>query len=174
MKIKRVSKTKKLLDLISAIIDDSGAFCSYRELSIRLHHGYEGRLGQAIDNLKRRGYLETVELNNAKSLRLTIKGRIKALIPARTKYRRWDGWWRLVAFDIEEKRHRARDIFRSQLGLLGFKMLQESLWITPYDVSREVEELIDILNLSGSVDYFIANAITDEDRLMKRFKLTKE
>jgi phenylacetic acid degradation operon negative regulatory protein len=173
MAIRRVSRAKKLLDIIEAAIGDSGVFCSYKELSIRLHHGYEGRLSQAINNLKRSGYLEIVEINNAKSLRLTARGRIKALLPMGRKRHKWDGRWRLIAFDIEEKRRRTRDVFRAQLGLLGFKMFQKSLWITPYDTSEEVEKLIDVLGLENNVDYFIADAVTNESRLINLFKLDK-
>ncbi|HLB32446.1 MAG TPA: hypothetical protein VJL27_02735 [Patescibacteria group bacterium] len=172
MPAKRISKTQKILDVIDAAIDEFGIlFLSYPELRRRLHGRWESNLPQAIDNLKRRGYLEVVEVDNKKALKLTIKGKLKTFI--RRKSHEWDGRWRLVAFDIEEKRRSTRDVFRSNLRLLGFKPMQKSLWISPYDVSEEIEELLDLLNLRVNVDYFIADAITNKDKFLELFKLNQ-
>ena len=170
MTIVRISKTKKILNLLDAIISDIGAsnpFVSYAEARKRLHSQYEGKFSEALSNLKRCGYLEIVEIKNTKSLRLTIKGKLKALLPLSRKKKEWDGRWRLVAFDIEEKRRGVRGRFREALRMLGFLPLQKSLWITPYDVSEKVEEVIDWLRIDANVDYFISQAITNEDKLLK-------
>lgn len=169
MSARRITKTKKILDLIEAIIDETGVFCSYPELRRRLRGRWCSKLPQAIDNLRRQGYLEIVENDNAKAIKLTAKGKVKAFLP---RFRKdWDGRWRILAFDIEEKRRKSRDLFRENLELLGFKYLQKSLWITPYDVSEQIEELIDLLGLEENICYFIADAITGKDDLVEKFKL---
>lgn len=50
--------------------------------------------------------------------------------------KRWDGKWRLVIFDIHERRRRARDLLRLQLQELGLIRLQNSVWVYPYDCSE--------------------------------------
>ncbi len=47
------------------------------------------------------------------------------------KIAKWDGRWRLVAFDIPEPLRDARHHIRRLLKELGFKQLQLSLWIHP-------------------------------------------
>ncbi len=60
------------------------------------------------------------------------------------KPKRWDGKWRVVAFDIKEYKRGDRDNMRQELINFGFKKLQNSVWIYPYDC----EELIDLLKSS--------------------------
>lgn len=171
--IRRVSKTQKILGLIGSVVDDANPFVSYAELRRRLHGSWEGRLGETISNLKRCGYLEVVEDKNAKVLRVTTKGKLKALLSPRLPdaTAEWDGRWRLVAFDIEEERKKTRGVFREVLRSLGFQPLQKSLWIVPYDVSEELEKTIDLLRIVPNVDYFIADAITNEEGIKRRFDL---
>jgi phenylacetic acid degradation operon negative regulatory protein len=42
----------------------------------------------------------------------------------------WDKKWRLVIFDIPEKRRIVRDVLRYQLKQFGFVPLQQSVWVT--------------------------------------------
>jgi len=53
---------------------------------------------------------------------------------------KWDGWWRIVIFDIEEKNRYARDMIRKKLIELGFGMWQKSVYITPHPVAEEINE----------------------------------
>ena len=167
----RISKTQKILNLMEALFDDCNPFLSYPELRKRLHGRWDGKLGEAIHNLKKGGYLEMVEKDNIKFLRLTGRGKLKAILPHTESSEEWDGQWRLVAFDIEEERRKTRDRFRELLWILGFKPLQKSVWIAPHDASEEIEKAIDLLKIDSNVDYFIAHAITDEEGLRRRFGL---
>jgi DNA-binding transcriptional regulator PaaX len=101
---------------------------------------------------------------------MTSKGRLKIL--KKKIFKKWDGLWRIIAFDIEEKRKKTRDVFRIKLSEIGCKPIQKSVWITPNDISYELEEIIDILNLHNNVDYFISKAITNPDKLLEKFKLS--
>lgn len=51
-----------------------------------------------------------------------------------------DGVWKLVIFDIKEKKKKVRNILRSQLKRLLFKKWQNSIWISPYVLPKEVED----------------------------------
>lgn len=166
---KRISKTEKILGLINGIILETGAFLYPYKGFGRQYRRYRGSLAKAIANLKRYGYLEEVELKGQRSLQLTKKGLLKIWQPNPQKD--WDGRWRIVAFDIPEKRRKTRDLLRTKLSFLGFKFWQKSLWICPYDVSEEIEELLDLLNLEEEVDYFVAEALTKSAILKEMFDL---
>ncbi len=71
-------------------------------------------------------------------LRLTRKGeselrRLTLAELSRPRPRRWDEKWRVLIFDIPEKRKNLRVRLRSTLQALGFSRLQDSVWVYPYD-----------------------------------------
>jgi CRISPR-associated endonuclease Cas2 len=51
-----------------------------------------------------------------------------------------DGVWKIVIFDIPEKKREIRNTLRSKLKTLGFKKWQESIWISPYKLDKQIEE----------------------------------
>lgn len=128
--------------------------------------------------LKRSGYLEMIRPQSTKSLvRITEKGREAARIYATVQrvrtYRSWDGLWRLVIFDIPEEVHGLRDHFRRLLKSLGFQMLQASVWVYPYDVFGELEQLIPDIKKHGWIKLLVATEVigVGPDYLKKRFGL---
>lgn len=82
--------------------------------------------------------------NSDGHLEITEKGRRRLDIErARTstaafKKRKWDKRYRLVMFDIPQKRRTTRDKLRHLMRDFGFLRLQDSVWVSPYDC----EELI--------------------------------
>src|SRR3989344_528013 len=56
--------------------------------------------------------------------------------------RKWDGYWRMIIFDVPEKKRRYRDYLRQMLKTLGFKELQKSTWVTPYPIPDFLKELL--------------------------------
>jgi len=132
------------------------------------------RLSQAMSRLVSRGLVERKE--NGRS-ELTEKGkRYAALMDKKgrlqfAKERKWDGRWRIVIFDIWERRREARDRLRTRLQTIGFVKIQNSVWAYPY----ECEELIAFakteLKLGRSLLYLIAEGIEGDGELRKRFGL---
>src|SRR3989344_9236435 len=55
---------------------------------------------------------------------------------------KWDGKWRIIFFDIPEKKRRYRDELRSMLKTIGFKEFQKSIWIYPYKVPKFLKEIL--------------------------------
>ena len=103
------------------------------------------RWAQMINHLKRKGYLNVKDLKNREAIIITPKGMEKILY-AKVKLgkmkRRADKKWQMVLFDIPENRRRDRDLFRRQLKYLGYKGLQKSIWVCPYDVLKLTQQLI--------------------------------
>ncbi len=53
----------------------------------------------------------------------------------------WDGSWTIVTYSVPEKMREIRDRLRLELGWLGYGALSEATWISPYDMTAEVEAL---------------------------------
>lgn len=65
--------------------------------------------------------------------------------------KKWDGFWRQAIFDIEEKYRLEREEIRSKLKSLGFGMLQESVWISPFPIEKELAEYFNQRRWRGEV-----------------------
>lgn len=85
--------------------------------------------------------------------------------------RRWDRRWRVVLFDISERRRSIRDQLRSFMQEYGFVRLQDSAWIYPYDC----EELIALakadFRLGSAVLYMIVEQLENDRALRTHFQL---
>jgi len=96
---------------------------------------------------------KTVEKGRVK-IKVTSKG-LKflslSLDLAKFQRRTWDKKWRMVIFDVEEKYRNQRNYLRRQLENLGFGMLQESVWISPFPIENELNELFVTWRLKGSL-----------------------
>lgn len=115
-----------------------------------------------FNQLRVRGYIKsTTNKDGICNYKLTEKGRLK-IIKARIKLlhlirkknkksRKWDKKWRVVIFDIPEKRKKLRDELRMQLKLLGFKQLQKSVWIYPFEMDQEFQKLVELYRLKKNI-----------------------
>lgn len=65
--------------------------------------------------------------------------------------RTWDGYWRVVVYDIPEKDKKLRVHLRSQLRYLGFKFLQRSVWVSPFAVENDLEAFLKKERLWGKI-----------------------
>lgn len=87
------------------------------------------------------------------------------------KPRKWDGFWRVIIFDIPECQRQGRDILRSFLQRLGFYQLQKSCFVYPFECKDEVDFLTEIYNISQYINFIIAKHIEGENQLKKFFNL---
>ena len=106
---------------------------------------------------------------------LTEKGKWRALNcqldNIKNKKEKWDGKWRMVAFDIPEKYKIGRDALRHKLEKIGFCGLQESVFITPYDCKEEIIGLVKFFELDKYVRFGILEYVDNESYFKKFFKL---
>ena len=88
-----------------------------------------------------------------------------------TKKRKWDRRWRVVIFDIPERRKSVRASLRRFMGEYGFVRLQDSVWIYPYDC----EDLIALskanFRVGADVLYMIVERLERDKHLREHFKL---
>jgi len=88
------------------------------------------------------------------------------------KPRKWDRHWRLILFDIANPKTIHRNAFRAKLKDLGFRQLQKSAWIHPFNCTAEIELLRDFFGLDEEeVRVVIAKNIGNDLELQKHFRL---
>lgn len=99
--------------------------------------GYSRRKYRDIlSRLSKTGQIQKVVTDGQVQLRLADSGRRRLLFrfPILNQAgKSWDGFWRIVMFDIPEVRHSRRDRLRRSLIKMGFGRLQDSAYISAYD-----------------------------------------
>jgi len=82
----------------------------------------------------------------------------------------WDGTWNVVTYSIPEQRRQAGDRLRLELGWMGYGALSEATWISPYDLAKEVEDLVERLGIKEHVRIFHAEhqGFTDPKKIVSR------
>lgn len=115
-----------------------------------------------IYHLKTHNYIKVTNLKNKKALMITKEGIGKALRASfniENKEKRKDGKWTMITFDVPSKNNKSRDLLRSILQNLGFRLLQKSVWVTPYDVSRKLELALQMYSLDKFVKIFLVEEL---------------
>lgn len=134
---------------------------------------------ESITDLKKFKFIEKKKSYDGSVLiSLTEKGKLRALNlrfkKLNRKKEKWDGKWRMVAFDIPEGCKKGRNALRYRLRLAGFHELQESLFLYPYDCEREITDFIKLFKLRNYVRFALLEYIDNHERLVKSFKLEKK
>lgn len=123
----------------------------------------------ARDRLIKNGMLA----QNGKFVELTSEGKKKLKEWERVEFKiprpaKWDGKWRILIFDIPEKQKEMRNKVRSTLQAIGFKHLQHSVWIYPFDCEDFVTLLKADFKIGKNLLYIIAEAV-EYDRHLRDF-----
>lgn len=133
------------------------------------------RIREAAYRLQKKKLVAFVRERGRVSLRITEKGKthlrsltVRGPLP---RPLRWDHKWRLVIFDIPEKRSYLRAQARGIVSGFGFVRLQDSVWAYPYDCEEAVALLKAELRIGKDLLYIIADAIEYDAPLRKGFGL---
>ena len=131
---------------------------------------------RSLERLRKNDLILWEKTDKGNFMRLTQKGEAKLRQLEVNDYKiekpkRWDGKWRLLAFDIKEERKNLRNKIRFTLKQIGFMRLQDSLWIYPYDC----EDLIMLLKVDFKVGkdliYIISDSVENDKNLRREFNL---
>ncbi len=133
---------------------------------------YTRRISSAVNYYKKNAFLEIHD----QRLLITEKGKRKLNLIAYEKLsisrpKQWDKKWRVVAFDIPEKKRSARDQLRKKIRELGFCQVQHSVFVHPFICTDQIAYLRIYLGIEDYVTLFTAEDIDNKDALMKRFSL---
>lgn len=77
--------------------------------------------------------------------------RLKEILPIYHEKRPWDNKIYLIAYDIPENNHIKRNRLRKFLKDMNCKILQESIWLTPYNIRELLSEFIDQKKIPGII-----------------------
>jgi DNA-binding transcriptional regulator PaaX len=84
----------------------------------------------------------------------------------------WDKKWRMVIFDIPEKKRVARDILRETLKRIGFFEFQKSVFVYPYPCQDEIDYLIEYYEIRPYVRIVTATELDNELHMRKIFNIS--
>lgn len=124
---------------------------------------------ERIKYLKRKGYIRTFIEDKKKYFELTKKGEKKTAklsfenIKIK-KPKKWDKKWRIVIFDVPEKMHNSRDIFRDRLKSLNFIQIQKSVYVFPFECTEVITALSKRLLIGKYVLIMISEIIQGEEK----------
>jgi len=173
----RKKHREKIIDITTSILEvlarfggaasdafsDQKAF--YNEINSR---GFDrSEISDRVRRFINSGHIEVVEEDGKRSIRLTRKGNIKRL--EKNSDRSADGKWRFISFDIPEKRRNARLNLRRSLRRIGYKPLQKSLWVCPFNKADKVGLIISELGLNDFTAYFKIEKTDIEEHLKELF-----
>ncbi len=139
----------------------------------RLKH----QTNEALMRLARKGLVTFVLKDGKKFARLTPAGlqRLKLEQEKATlqlqKNKRWDKRWRVIIFDIPERRRGMRGRLRAIMQECGFVRLQDSVWVYPHDCEELTVLLKAELKAGSSVLYMVVEKIENDGWLKKCFSL---
>lgn len=102
----------------------------------------KSEFSRIIKRLREQGFIELISENEISS-RLTDSGKDRALwTKMKMGDEKWDGRWRLVIWDVPEKRRLARDLLRYKLKQLGFTQWQKSVWVSKVNCTEVLRKFI--------------------------------
>ena len=134
------------------------------------------RMKSVAGRLVAKGYATWTEKDGKKFLRITPKGS-KALafeqakVALKNQKKKWDGRWRMVVFDVPERRRQVRNRLRAVMCEIGFVRLQDSVWVYPYDCEDFVALLKAELKIGAAVLYMVVEQIENDKHLRTHFGL---
>jgi len=131
------------------------------------------RVKRTIYNLKNKrlvnfyenGVIEITEKGKKKVLQFDIE-EMKINIPPK-----WDGYWRIVIFDIPEKFKKARNALSKKIKDLGMFPLQKSVFVYPFECRDEINFISEFFRVGKFTQYIVAKEIDSENFLKQHFGL---
>lgn len=134
------------------------------------------RLKQKLKILHKQKAIKIYKVGEKFVVQITKKGKRRLLkyklddleIPKPVK---WDGKWRIVAYDIPKEKNSARDALRLTLKKLGFFELQKSVYLYPYPCSDAIEFVRELYDIGEHVTLLTIGYLEDEVVYKKYFDL---
>lgn len=161
--------------LVASIAPNALAQLRYLPAMKRAQLRYKAKT--TLGRLAMQGLIEFEKRDGKSYARITPTGREalafeeqKANLSSKKK-RRWDKRWRVIIFDIPERRRKVRDRLRITMSKLGFIRLQDSVWVYPYDCEDLIALLKANLKIGLAVLYMIVEHIENDKHLREQFNL---
>jgi len=135
---------------------------------------YPFSVSKSVTRLWRKGFVGVKESKDGYEVKLTDKGKEEILkfdlnnLEIRTP-KNWDGKWRMVFFDISNKRKKARDFLCRKLKSMNFYMMQKSVFVYPFPCDKEIKFVREVIGVPHEVKLGILEKIENEEELKRIF-----
>lgn len=182
-KIRRLQTFQKatLIAVLAGVMVATGAAPSpYAFLKYFRGHKRGARFNyqakNALGRLAKNGLITFEERGGKRYARITELGKQVLEIESlrdkgAQKQKKWDGRWRVVLFDIPERRRGIRNRLRLFMQEYGFVRLQDSVWIYPYDCEDLIALAKANLRIGFDVLYMIVERVERDAHLREHFGL---
>lgn len=166
---KEILKTIGICMILASAIVAPNIVQLLKPLNCRAKYQYKKSIKKLIEN--------DVIILFGEQIKLTEKGkyilrRIEIDEIIIKKQSNWDGHWHLVCYDIPEDFKKERDYFRSKLVLSGFRIIQDSLLVYPYDCKEEIAIMSQKLGISPYVAYLNTDFLPNQNKMVDSFGLS--
>lgn len=164
--------------LVAATIPNAARLLRYMpgyKKGARFNHQAKTALGRLVT----KGLITFEERDGKRYARITETGKqmlaLESMREANArKPKRWDGRWRVVLFDIPERRRGVRNRLRLFMREYGFARLQDSVWIYPYDCEDLIALAKADFRIGADVLYMIVERLERDKHLREHFALPPE
>lgn len=136
---------------------------------------YPHSIKKTFNKLWRKGLVEVTETKDGYEVKLTEKGKTEVLkfdldTLEVKKPKEWDGKWRIVFFDIAEKHKKTRDYLCKKLKSMNFHLMQDSIFIHPFDCEKEIKFLREVLGVPHEVKMGVLEKVENKEDLKRIFE----
>ena len=160
------------------LINIAREIIKYKKYNKKNLRNNAGNLSRSLSGLNKNKIVIIKENNGKFTIELTERGRkvVKEILFDNMKIEKqniWDKKWRIVIFDIPEKKlgKQIRNLLRSKLQTIGFYQLQKSVWVHPYPCKKEIQLICEVYEANPYVNMITAEKICNDDSLTKYFNL---
>jgi len=165
-----------LEDLFEDLADAGGLMSfSYKQVYGFVPRRYrKGNFYKSVSYALKTKRIEKIVKKDEVYLRLTGQGKRKLVrdFPlVRFQNSHWDGFWRVLPYDIKEIKRYQRDRLRNKLRELDFKQFQKSVYLSPHPFEKEMSDFLETLKLEGKVSILLCQKIQGIDNKQLARKL---
>ena len=152
----------------------------YMDKHVGTKKNLDKRIRQAAYRLADKGLLERKKTARGYfEFSLTKKGErfaesLEMIRQATRPQLKWDRKWRIIIFDVWEKRRDVRNRLREKLKAIGFVKIQDSVWVYPYPCEELFALTRTELRLGRGILYIVADEIEGDTKLRHHFNLPPE
>lgn len=158
-----------------------GVYQAFREADKLLQEVNHQTLASSWHKLTKKRLITHTKRDNLYFPQITEFGkkRLASIFPKYFEKRPWDKRIYLIIYDVPEAAHKKRDKFRYFLKQIDSRMLQESIWLTPYNPREILNDFVKENRIPGAI--IISDIGTDggigetsiQDLLMSLYDLEK-
>ncbi|MDO8521078.1 MAG: CRISPR-associated endonuclease Cas2 [bacterium] len=147
----------------------------YKNARERARERYANKL--ALERLEKCGYARSKKRGSETTYFVTNEGKLALrgiythTTSAIRSPEKWDGMWRVIAYDFPEGERSARNSLRYVLSKAGFLQVQKSVWVFPYDSSLFIQLLKKDNLVRAHTIFMKAKSISLEMRCKKHFHI---